>query len=132
MVKKLMVILAVFSLVLTACQNEDKKELSPEPEAEKVPDSIQTLSGQFIYVADAAVLRGEDFIYEVKIDSMAQQLADQVKPYKKEDFDMVPVKIRGKVSPNTRREGLDEMVEIREILDVSKDKDSITEQTEKK
>ena len=114
-----------FILVLAvsayACQDEDRQELMEPESVEKEQDSIQTLTGDFIYVADAAVFSGDNFVYGVTIDSMSQVLADKVQPFKKEDFDMVSVKIKGKIVPNTQQEGWDENIEIREIIDILED-----------
>jgi hypothetical protein len=89
-----------------------------QPETEKVPDSIQTLTGEFIYAGDAAILRGSEFVYGVTIDSMSKVLSEQIQPFQKEDFDMVSVKVKGKIVPNPRQEGWDENIEIREILEI--------------
>lgn len=124
--KKFILLLLIATLI--SCQDEDRKEVASQPEEEEVIDSIPTLTGQFIYVADAAVLRGEDFVYGVSIDSMSQLLADRVKPLKKEDFDMVQVTIKGKISPNLQQEGWDEIVEIKEIIEISGDTVSAEEE----
>ncbi|MDT0649382.1 hypothetical protein [Autumnicola edwardsiae] len=121
--KKLLSLFAIL-LIMISCQDEDRQGIVTEPEAETVADSIPTLTGEFIYVADAAVFRGQDFVYGVKIDSMAQELADKVKPYKKEDFDLVKVKIKGKIQPNQSREGWKEVVEIREIIEILQEKET--------
>ncbi|MFD1094377.1 hypothetical protein [Salegentibacter chungangensis] len=120
MIKKLAVLLMVLSFFY-ACQDEGRKQMTSEPEAEEVPDSIQVLTGQFIYVADAAVLRGEDFVYGVTIDSMSQVLSERVKPLKKEDFDMVPVTVKAWIRPNPEQEGWEETIEIQEIIEVKGD-----------
>lgn len=108
---------------MLACQDEARQELMQPEETDTVQDSIPTLVGEFIYVADAAVFRGNNFIYGVTIDSMSQELANRVQPYKKEDFDMVKVKIKGKIVPNTQQEGWEENIEIREILEILEEKD---------
>ncbi|SKB53369.1 hypothetical protein SAMN05660776_1726 [Salegentibacter holothuriorum] len=115
--KKLLLILAL-SVTAFSCQDEGREDLMNQPETEKVPDSIQTLTGEFIYAGDEAILRGNDFIYGVTIDSMSKILAKQVQPFQKEEFDMVAVKIKGKIIPNSRLEGWDENIEIREILEI--------------
>ena len=108
---------------MLACQDEARQELMQPEETETVQDSIPTLVGEFIYVADAAVFRGNNFIYGVTIDSMSHELANRVQPYKKEDFDMVKVKIKGKIVPNTQQEGWEENIEIREILEILEEKE---------
>ncbi|WP_289022418.1 hypothetical protein [uncultured Salegentibacter sp.] len=115
--KKLLLILAI-ALTAISCQDEGREDLMNQPETEKVPDSIQTLTGDFIYAGDQAILRGSDFIYGVSIDSMSKILAKQVQPFQKEDFDMVAVKVKGKIIPNPRQDGWDENIEIQEILEI--------------
>ncbi|APS37923.1 MULTISPECIES: hypothetical protein [Salegentibacter] len=124
--------LLILSLAFTAfsCQDEGRQDLMNQPEAEKVPDSIQTLTGEFIYAGDAAILRGSDFVYGVTIDSMSKVLAEQVQPFQKEEFDMVPVKVKGKIVPNPRQEGWDENIEIREIIEILESEKALEEQEE--
>ena len=87
---------------------------------ETVPDSIQVLKGEFVYGADAAVLRGEDFVYGVTLDSMSGMLAKQIEPLKSDDFEMIPVTVKARISPNLAREGWEEVIEILEIMEVPK------------
>ena len=56
--------LLIIALAVTAfsCQDEGREDLMNQPETEKVPDSIQTLTGEFIYAGEAAILRGSDFV----------------------------------------------------------------------
>ncbi|WP_051935821.1 hypothetical protein [Salegentibacter sp. Hel_I_6] len=115
--KKFLLILAL-SISAFSCQDEGRQDFMNQPEAEKIPDSIQTLTGEFIYAGDAAILRGNDFVYGVTIDSMSKVLAEQVQPFKKEDFDMVSVQVKGKIVPNPKQEGWKENIEIREILEI--------------
>ena len=102
---------------LSSCKND--VETTQDNTEETVVDSIPTIKGEFIYIADAAVLKGDNFIYGVTMDAKAQELAERVKPLKREDFDMVPVEVKGKIMPNKETEGWDEIVEIREIIKVS-------------
>lgn len=108
----------LLSLVLVAsCATDSREDEFPEQQ-QQVQDSIPTLRGEFMLLADQAVLKGEGFIYGVTIDSLAQELARRVEPLKENDFDMVPVVIKAKVSNNFGRQGWDEVVEIREILEI--------------
>ena len=124
--------LLIIALAVTAfsCQDEGREDLMNQPETEKVPDSIQTLTGEFIYAGEAAILRGSDFVYGVTIDSMSKVLAEQVQPFQKEEFDMVAVKVKGKIVTNSRQDGWDENIEIREILEIL-ETEKATEQQEK-
>lgn len=110
--------LLMLSFALYSCQDEGRKELMDQPEVEKIPDSIQVLEGDFVYVADAAVLRGENFVYGVTLDSMMQVLADKVSLVKTDDFEMIPVTVKAKIKPNPEQEGWEEVIEIREIIEV--------------
>lgn len=127
--KKFLLILAL-AISAFSCQDEGRQELLNQPETEKVPDSIQTLTGEFIYAGDAAILRGNDFVYGVTIDSMSKVLAEQVQPFKKEDFDMVSVKVKGKIVPNPRQDGWNENIEIREIIEIPEAEKASEEQEE--
>lgn len=121
--KKLLSVFAIL-LIMISCQDEDRQEIVTEHEVEKVEDSIPTLTGEFIYVADAGVFRGQDFVYGVKNDSMAQVLAGEVKLYQKKDFDMVKVKIKGKIEPSRRQGSWKEVIEIREIIEILQEKEA--------
>ncbi|MDX1543041.1 MAG: hypothetical protein R3214_03770 [Christiangramia sp.] len=109
----------LLTLVFFSCQNEERKELMEQPEAEKVPDSIQVLTGEIVYGTNAAVIRGEDFVYGVTMDSLSKILAGKVAPLKSDDFDMIPVTVKAKILPNPEQGGWDEVIEIREIIEVS-------------
>ncbi len=104
-------IIIVFSLLVafTSCKNNE------ESSAE-----VQEIKAEFIYLDDAAVLKGSDFIYGVKIDDKAKELAERVNPIKKEEFDMVPVVIKGIINKKEEgEEGWEEIVTIKEIVTVS-------------
>jgi len=124
--------LLIIALAVTAfsCQDEGREDLMNQPETEKVPDSIQTLTGEFIYAGEAAILRGSDFVYGVTIDSMSKVLAEQVQPFQKEEFDMVAVKVKGKIVTNSRQDGWDENIEIREILEILETEKAAEQQQE--
>ena len=130
-IEKMKKFLLIIALAITAfsCQDEGREDLMNQSETEKVPDSIQTLTGEFIYAGDAAILRGSDFVYGVTIDSMSKVLAEQVQPFQKEEFDMVAVKVKGKIVPNSRQDGWNENIEIREILEIL-ETEKATEQQE--
>ncbi|MCG9971263.1 hypothetical protein [Christiangramia crocea] len=108
----------LITLVFFSCQNEERKELMEQPEVEKVPDSIQVLTGEIVYGTDAAVIRGDNFVYGVTMDSLSKILASKVAPLKSDDFDMIPVTVKAKILPNPEREGWEEVIEIREIIEI--------------
>ena len=106
--KKLLLLL-VITMTVVACKNETPKT-SNDPEYQ----------GEFIYVADGAVLKGDNFIYGITLDEMATELKEKVAPVKKDDFDMVPVVVKGKLGKKAEgTEGWDEILTITEIVSVS-------------
>ena len=113
-------LLVALALLIFSCKNTEEKD--PKLVSNETSDSkINVYQGEFIYLADAAVLKGSNFIYGVALDEMSEELAKQVEPVKKEEFDMVPVIVKGIVSKKPEgQEGWDEILTIKEILSVSK------------
>lgn len=101
--------------LFTACKNSSK---NGEAESELTSENITEIQAEFIYIQDAAVLKGQSFIYGVVLDEKAKELAEQVKSFKKDQYDMVPVVIKGLIKPNPVKDGWKEIVEIQEILKV--------------
>src|SRR5690606_38253690 len=105
--KKVIVLFSAALLLFTSCKNNETSE------------EIQEINAEFIFLDDAAVLKGSNFIYGVKIDELALELAERVQPVKVEEFDMVPVVVMGVVaSKSDNSEGWDQIVTIKEIVRV--------------
>lgn len=102
--------------MFSACGNDSQEEALEIPKPEMVKDSIPTIQGDIIFLDSAAVIKGPGFIYGVHMDSMAFQLAEKLEPLKSDDFDMLPVTVEAKILPNPRRNGWDEIIEIRNII----------------
>lgn len=115
-------LIIILVLTMLACKNETKQEVDLEENRAKSfdqNDGFITLKGDFVYYADAAVLQTPSEIYGVVIDENLQLLDQQVKPFKKEATDMVPVTVRvKKFEKNKDEEGWQYRVEIKEILKV--------------
>ena len=106
-----------------SCKNSENKTVEGDINAVSIENSddkkVTMYSGDFVYTDDAAVIKGANFIYGIKIDSMATELANQVKPVKQSDYDMVPVVIIGELSPKPDdQEGWDEILTIQKIISV--------------
>lgn len=102
--KKTFILLSAI-LVLASCKNTEE---------------YQEISADFIYLDDVAVLKGSDFIYGVKIDDKARELAKRIESIKVDEFDMVPVVVKGVINKKEENEeGWDEIVSIKEIVSVS-------------
>lgn len=103
-------LIIIISLLLFSCKNNTSNSSS-----DTEPNLIR---GEFILIDNAGVIKGKDFIYGVIIDDKANELNAKVKPLQREEYDMVPVVIKGIVKPNTE-DGWPEVVEITEIIGVS-------------
>lgn len=111
----------MFSTLLFSCNNTktEKEELQGENTVAETT-SVLTYEGEFIYTPEAAVFKGSSFVYGVKINDVAKDLAEKVAAVKKGDYDMVPVIVRGEVTSKPEgAEGWDEIITITEIINVS-------------
>lgn len=80
----------------------------------------EVLKGDFIYFEDAAVFQNDTAIFAVTLNKEADKLNALANKYKKEQTDMVPVEIKGIITPKPENEeGWEYRVEITEILNVS-------------
>lgn len=112
---KKFIFLLIFLAFGVACENETELPKEPEVEA-SVSDSIKTYQGSYISVKDEAVLNGDNFVFQVKMDSMAKVLENKIKGKELLDQNVVPVKIKGKVIQNPGNKGYSKMIEITEII----------------
>mgnify|MGYP006195463291 FL=1 len=126
---KKLIYFAAFFLALMSCDNE--REAAPKQEVEMTEaDSIQKYSGNFISVGNKAVLKGDKFIFEVKMDSLATVLKTSSSEYKLKDPNVIPVEVRGKVTDNPINSGFSQVIQIKEILEIIAGKNSEEKQTE--
>lgn len=125
--KKQLFVLCLLTMTLFACKNgevkEEKEEKSIDLKDTRANTDIKTFRGEFIYVADGAVLKGRGFIHGVTIDDKMHELAEKVAPIKKDEFDMVPVVVKGELVANPlfaeTGEGWRLNISIKEIVEVS-------------
>ena len=111
--KKLITYFFIISaVVFVGCKQENK-----DKESETSGDT-SLIRGEFIYIDNAAVIKGEDFIYGVQIDDKMKELSEKIKPLKRDEYDMVPVVIQGIIKDNPE-EGWEKIVEIQEIVGVT-------------
>lgn len=115
-------LLLIFSSILFSCNNKIKDSEEPKTQDTLVENStVRTYEGEFIYTPEAAVLKGESFVYGVDLNDVAQDLGRRVEAIEKGDYDMVPVIVRGEVHQKAEgSEGWDEVITITEIVNVSK------------
>lgn len=85
---------------------------SPKNNGDKNPQFY----GEFLYLTDAAVLNTGTEIYGVIIDDKMHELDDLCTPIKRDDFDMIPVYIKGKVEKkDPNEEGWENRIKITSI-----------------
>lgn len=103
--------LLLLPLAFVACKNGETKIDC---------ENCETFTGDFLYLTDAAILKGDNFIYGVKLDNQAKALAEKVAPIKIEDHDMVQVTVKGILSQKPEgQEGWDEILSIKEITTIA-------------
>ena len=105
--KKILLLVALGFSILSCKQ---KKETSD-------PD-VSLIRGEFILIDDAGVIKVDNVVYGVEINDMAKELAKQIKPLQREEYDMVPVVVNAVIKDNPS-EGWEEVVEITEIVGVT-------------
>ena len=114
-------LLLIFSTLLFSCNNtKTEKEESQIENTDVANTTVRTYEGEFIYTPEAAVLKGNSFVYGVELNDVAKDLGKRVQEIEKGDYDMVPVVVRGEVNPKPEgTEGWDEIITITEIVNVS-------------
>ncbi|QNJ97339.1 hypothetical protein [Constantimarinum furrinae] len=128
--RKIVYVFVLFA-VMISCKNQEENNTETEDQAEETLKDGETniiagkplINGEFIRTEDGAVLKGESFIYGVHMDDIGRELAKRVEPIKKDEFDMVPVTVQGKIAKNpvvtTGGEGWPEIIIIENIVKVS-------------
>lgn len=123
--KKHLLAIVVATLFVVGCKEDSKEKEEKSTETELTAEDnkkkdLTILSGEFIYVEEqkAAVLKTNNEVYGVVLDSMATELSKEVNALKREDLDMVPVIIQGEIKPNPQEDGWKEVVEIKKIIKV--------------
>ena len=113
---KKIILITLISIVSFSCKKNIATNQEKESKIELDSSEEKVYRGDFIFLEDAAVLKGDKFIYGVTIDDLSKQLADKVKVVENYDFDMVPVAVKGNVSQKPEgQEGWDEILTITEI-----------------
>jgi hypothetical protein len=130
---KKIILITFLSIVSFSCKEEIKTSKEKESKVALNSAEENLYRGDFIFLKDAAVLKGNNFIYGVSIDELSKQLAERVKEVKVSDFDMVPVAVKGKISQKQEgQEGWDEILTITEIVLVGNSPSKIDVKIEEK
>ena len=96
------IVLFYFSIFIFGCNVEPKNQES------------QSFFGEFLYYNDAAVLNTGQKIYGVVIDDDMFELYSYCEKLMRNQYDMVPVYIKGVVSKNNK-EGWENLIKITSV-----------------
>ena len=130
---KKIILITLISIISFSCKKNIATNQEKESKIELDSSEEKVYRGDFIFLEDAAVLKGDKFIYGVTIDDLSKQLADKVKLVKSSDFDMVPVAVKGNVFQKPEgQEGWDEILTITEIVVVGSKPSKIDVKIEEK
>lgn len=117
---KLFFTLVFIAGTVVSCQNKQQTKLEEGVENREQNAKGEIYSGELTFTPEAAVFVGSSFIYGVTINDVAEELAKRVEAVKTDIHDIVPVTVRGEVTPNTEGHvSWDEILTITEIIDVS-------------
>lgn len=114
--KKIIFIL-ILALVISGCENDGGNTVEPQKVLTS-QDSILPYKGSFIMAGNAAVLKGDKFIFQVKMDSVALALKDSISNYETKNQSVIPVEIKGKVIDNPEPMGYTHLIEIKEVVKI--------------
>ena len=117
---RISILIIILGLVVISCKDQKPNDAEVISAEEQISQDANTFQGEFIFSKEAAVLKGDDFIYGVALNDLAQDLAGQVAKVKTDEYDMVPVIVKGDLSSKPEgTEGWDEILTISEIVHVS-------------
>lgn len=110
--KKISILFVIFAS-FAACKGAMEATGKPNTEAELI-------TGEFLFWNNAAVLKTDTELYGIVIDEKMRELDSQCKPLQNDEFDMMIVTIKGIIKKNPQPESWEEIVQIKEIISVSK------------
>lgn len=124
MMKGLKVIIVFVLISIVACQKSEKSDVSKTEKTVKEFESTRTyeagklIKGEFIYLDNLAVLKGDDFIYGIKMNDKANELVKKTNKVKRDSFDMIPVILTGEITKSEQKNTWEEWLIIEDIVEV--------------
>jgi hypothetical protein len=105
------------SVLVFSCKSDQssKKEDAEIKENLVVSKEMPTLTGEFIHVDTAAVLKVNNKLYGVKMDDMAKSVVEEAEKIKTDDYDVINVIVKAEIMPNPEPEGWEEIVTIKTL-----------------
>ena len=114
--RTLWVLLLFISLL--SC-NQDKNKSDNSKKAKEGINNSKRISGDFITVDTAAVIKSNSQIYGVILDSTGQVLNQRSKKVQKEQYEMIPVEVEAQVITNDKKNQWEKLLKISEIIYVN-------------
>ena len=117
----------LIAVIFSSCDQGQKKKGNESDNLKDgikmEPSSLKRVSGDYITVDTAAVIKSRSQIYGVVLDSMGQVLNQRSKELQEEKYDMIPVIIKGKIINNDVENQWEKLIKVKEILSVSRSKE---------
>lgn len=126
--KKTFAYLILLLVVFTACKSEEKTEDKKNKEDAKEintntkeisKDSPRTISGEFIYSDEAAVIKRRNTMYGVVMNDKAKNLLNQAQGISEDPYATFNVTVTAKIEDN-EGEGWEKLLNIQKIIKVEK------------
>lgn len=115
-------------IISVSCKNETKSEteLSNSNEVtEDQGDGLSSFKGEFVYYADAAVMKVNGEMYGVVINEKMHELDKMAEPYQQDYTDYVTAEVKGKlIEKPANEEGWPYRIDIKEIISVEKSQEN--------
>ncbi len=110
------------SVMLLSCKNSEETKDGAQATPALIDAEFPMYSGEYFYSEDGAVLKGNSFIFAVTLDELAKELGEIVAPVKREEYDMIPVIVKGVVTKNPAldqgQQVWEQIITIKEIVSV--------------
>ena len=104
--------------ILSSCNQDKNKSDNPKKLKRKVTNS-KRISGDFITVDTAAVIKSNSQIYGVILDSIGEVLNQRSKEVQREQYEMIPVEVKAQIIANDKKDQWEKLLKIDEIIYVN-------------
>lgn len=116
-ISSILVLCCTIVLMLMSCKSDKNSEKTNFKQNDSLikADEYPTLTGEFIHVDTAAVLKVKNKLYGVKMDDIAKSVIKEAENIKTDDYDVINVIIKAEINPNNETEGWEEIVTIKKL-----------------
>ena len=104
---------------LSCNQDQDKNKSDNSKKLQKEINNSKRISGDFITVDTAAVIKSNSQIYGVILDSIGKVLNQRSKEVQREQYEMIPVEVKAQIIANDKKDQWEKLLKIDEIIYVN-------------